>query len=256
MLMKSTRYGWLTTVLVAGVLAGATAWGQGTRRGVGGDAGFHGSIAGLFGEVAAFSADAEVGLTNRTDQTRLNVPMRVFKSRDRFRLEVDLQRVQGTGNAVQGLSALRGIGMTRMTCLVLPEEKGMILMFPELKLGTRVALSETALPADGFRVEKRAVGKETVEGQACVRQEVQVTTSDGARVPGTVWEAAALKGFPVRMLFLPDGSGLGLRFSQVRMASPGEEMFRVPSDVRIVDGAAGLMQEAMTRALQSGALGR
>lgn len=241
--------------LVACVLAGVTAWGQGTRRG-GGEGGFHGSLAGLFGDAVAFSADAEVGLTNRTDQSRLNVPMRVFKSRDRFRLEVDLQRVQGAGNAAQGLSTLRGIGMTKMTCLVLPEEKGMILMFPELKVGMRLPFSETALPADGFRVEKRAAGKETLEGQACVRQEVQVTTSDGARVAGTVWEATALKGFPVRMLFQPEDSGLGLRFSQVRMAAPGEEMFRVPSDVRLVDGAAGLMQEAMSRALQSGGLGR
>ena len=211
--------------------------------------GFNAAVARLFSEVPAFSANVETVLTNKADNSRLSVPMRMLKNGDRFRIEVDFVKMKGAGLAMQGVSAIQNIGMSRMTSLVLPKEKGMVVLFPELKYYTKVTLEEADLASDGYQMTKRQAGRDTINGQACVRQNVVLTAKDGTRTEVTVWENPALERFPVRMLFRPEGASMMMNFSEVQLTAPGEDAFKVPPDYKGFNSIAGLMQEAMTRAL-------
>lgn len=219
----------------------------------GGNVGFNAAVAQLFADIPEFSASVETAITNQAENTRMVLPMQMFKSGDKFRIDVDFVKLRGAGAALQGLSALQNIGMSRMASLVLPQEKGMVVLFPELKFQTKVALSEADLPAEGYKVTKKAAGKETVNGQPCVRQQVTLSTKDGEKTEATTWEAASLNNFPVRMMFRQDkdkdGGIMWMTFSDVKLASPGDERFKVPSDYKGFNSISGLMQEAMTRAL-------
>ena len=73
--------------------------------------GFNAAVARLFSEVPAFSANVETVLTNKADNSRLSVPMRMLKNGDRFRIEVDFVKMKGAGLAMQGVSAIQNIGM-------------------------------------------------------------------------------------------------------------------------------------------------
>lgn len=217
----------------------------------GGNLGFNAAVAKLFSDIAAFEANVETSLTNRSERSQITAPMRMYKSGDRFRIEVDLAKLKGAGSMLQGLPALENLGMARMTSLVLPEEKGMIVLFPELKVYTRVPLSEADLPTDGFKLAKKATGREKVNGFDCARHDVTLTDGSGLRTQATVWEAPTLKNFPVRMVFRPDDAEMRMDFKDVRLKGPAEELFRVPKDYKGFNSVAALLQEAMTRVLPS-----
>jgi hypothetical protein len=239
---------WAAVVMAAGLLFVPTARAQ--APGMPGNIGFNAAVARLFGDIPAFSATVETVLTNRSERSRLTVPMRMLKLQDRFRIEVDFVKMKGSGVAFTGLGAMQNIGMARMVSLVLPEEKGMIVMFPDIRFYARVPLSEADLPSGGFKLNKRQAGRETVNGQACIRQQVTITGTGGEKTEATTWEAPALSHFPVRMLFRPGGDSMMMNFSEVRLAAPAADQFKVPADYKAFNSIGGLMQEAMTQAYQ------
>lgn len=248
LLMKHMLARWLFGGLLAGWMATSGAWAQGLGM-PGSNLGFNAAVATLFNNIPAFGASVEVGFTNKSGSTRMQIPMRMLKRDKDFRMEVDLARIRGSGLAMQGLTGMQNIGMARMVSLVLPKEQGMLVLFPDLKFHTRVELSEADLAVEGFKVAKRAAGKETVNGQACVRQEVTLTAGNGEKTQATTWEATGLGNFPVRMLFRGDDQTMVMNFSQVSLTPPAEDQFRVPKDFTGFNSIAGLMQEALTKAL-------
>ncbi|MCC6233920.1 MAG: hypothetical protein IT580_14845, partial [Verrucomicrobiales bacterium] len=152
-------WAWLSIFWVACCAIGTV---QGQAPGMpGGNVGFNAAVAELFKGVPAFSASVDTAMTNKTDKSRVTVPMKMFKSRDRFRIEVDLVQMKGSSIALQGLAGMQNIGMSRMNSLVLPNEKGMLILFPDIKSYTRIPLSEMDLPSAGFKVTKKPSGKDT-----------------------------------------------------------------------------------------------
>lgn len=215
----------------------------------GGELGYNAAMAKLFADIPYFSANVETSLTNLTDKTRMSIPMRMHKRQDQLRIEVDLVKLKGTGAAVQGLAAIQNIGMARMTSLVDPKKKGMTVLFPDLKASSTMSMTEADLPEAGFKATKKAAGKETVNGQACVRQQVTLTSADGQRVEATTWEATALGGFPIRMLFRQQDGSMVMSFRDVVLQAPAAALFEVPKDYKAFDSMSSLMQDAMARVL-------
>ena len=215
----------------------------------GSEMGYNAAMAKLFADIPYFSAEVETTLTNLTDKSRMTIPMRMHKRQDQIRIEVDFAKLKGTGVALQGLTAMQNIGMARMVSLVDPKQKGMTVLFPDLQAHAKVAMAEADLPEDGFKVTKKAAGKDTVNGQACVRQQVTLTSTDGKRVDATTWEATALGNFPVRMLFRQKDGSMAMAFRDVVLRAPADSLFSVPAQSKLYDSMSSLMQEAMTRAI-------
>ncbi len=239
---------WMSWALIVAWASPLSVRGQGSGI-PGGELGYNAAMAKLFADIPYFSADVETTLTNLTDKTRLSIPMRMLKRQDLLRIEVDFVKLKGTGLAMQGLAAMQNIGMARMTSLVDPKQKGMTVLFPDIKAYSKVSMSEADLPEDGFKVVKKPSGKDTINGQACVRQKVTLTASDGQKVEATTWEATALSNFPIRMLFQQKDGSMTMTFRDVVLQAPADELFKVPSDHKSYDSMSSLMQEAMTRAL-------
>lgn len=245
------KAGTVSLMVVALGWSSLTAKGQGAGI-PGGELGYNAAMAKLFADIPHFAANVETTLTNLTDKTRLTVPMRMLKRQEELRIEVDFVKMKGTGLALQGLAAMQNIGMARMTSLVDPKQKGMTVIFPELKAFSKVSMSEADLPEAGFKVVKKPVGKDTVDGQACVRQQVTLTSTDGKKVEATTWEATALGNFPIRMFFKQSEGSLTMTFRNVELKPQDEALFKVPADHKSFDSVSSLMQEAMTRAITGG----
>ena len=218
----------------------------------GGELGYNAAMAKLFADIPHFAANVETTLTNLTDKTRLTVPMRMLKRQDELRIEVDFVKLKGTGLALQGLAAMQNIGMARMTSLVDPKKKGMTVVFPDLKAYSKVSMAEADLPEAGFKVAKKAVGKDTVDGQPCIRQQVTLTSTDGKKVDATTWESTTLGNFPIRMFFKQTEGSLTMLFRNVELKPQDEALFKVPTDHKAFESVSSLMQEAMTRAITGG----
>jgi len=249
MRMTSNRWvGSSVAALVAWCLAGL-AGGSALAQGMpGGGAGYNAIVARLFADIPAFSAKVETALTNTADKSRLLIPMRMMK-RDRvMRIEVDFTKMNGSGVAMQGLAGMQNIGMARMTSLVIPGEHFMRVLFPDLKFHSKVELSDSDLPNAEFKVQKKSLGKDTINGQACARQLVTIVSKDGQKNEATTWEATALNNFPVRISFKPQDSTMVMSFTEVALGAPPEDQFKVPADYKEFDSVSSLMSEAMTRA--------
>lgn len=238
------------TVLALAVGSMLGAHGQGGLPG--GNVGFNATVAMLFNDIPAFSANVETAITNKAENSRMTLPMKMQKREDLFRLEVDLTKMKGSSALIASLAAIQNIGMARMASVVSTRDKEMMVMFPELKFYTRVALSEVDVPTGDFKVSKKAGGKETINGQPCVRQQVTLTAADGKKTEATTWEATPLKNFPIRMLFRPEGSSMAMNFNGVDLNAPSPETFSVPKEYRAFDSISSLMQEAMTQVLKRG----
>lgn len=214
----------------------------------GGGVGYNAVVARLLADFPAFSANVETALTNTADKSHILIPMRMSKRDTVIRMEVDFVKMKGSGVAMQGLAGIQNIGMARMVSLVSPQDRAMRVLFPDLKFHAQVALGEADLPDPAVKVTKRQQGKDTIQGQACVRQTVTMTSPGGQKNEATVWESAALQDFPVRILTRPEGSVMSMTFTDVKLGAPEAAMFEVPKDYRGFDSVSGLMQEAMTKA--------
>jgi hypothetical protein len=240
------------------LLAGLWVWGVGTQvfaqgAGVpGGGMGYNAVVARLFNDIPAFTATVETALTNTADKSRLIIPMKMAKRQDKIRIEVDFEKMKGEGVAMSALASMKSVGMARMTSVVSPGDRTMYVLFPELKFASRVALTDDDLPNAGFKVSKKSQGKETLNGQSCVRQKIVISADGGEKTEATTWESPALGNFPVRIMLTPEGSQVAMSFSNVQLTAPDEDAFKVPSDYKSFDSMTQLFQEATAKALGVG----
>lgn len=255
--MATIRTGWVRVSMgvlaMVGALLGGVRPADAQAPGVpGGGMGYNAVVGRLFNDIPAFSANVDTVLTNTADKSRLSVPMRMMKREERLRIEVDFGKLTGDGVDLQGLASMRTIGMSRLDSVVSPSERVMYVLFPDLKFSSQVPLTEGDLPNAGFRVSKKALGRETIQGQACVRQRVTLTDAKGGKTEATVWEASALNGFPVRIFFQADGSAVVMTFTEVGLGAPPPDQFRVPAEYKTFESMTLLMREALDRGSKPG----
>lgn len=247
--MRAVFLGLLAGLWVGGIGMRAFAQGGGVP---GGGVGYNAVVARLFNDIPAFAATVETALTNTADQSRLIIPMKMAKRQDKIRIEVDFEKMKGEGVAMSALASMKSVGMARMTSVVSPGDRTMYVLFPELKFASRVPLTADDLPNEGFKVTKKSQGKETLNGQVCVRQKIVISSDGGEKTEATTWESPALAHFPVRIMLKPEGSQVAMTFRDVSLTAPDEDAFRVPSDYKSFESMAQLFQEATAKALGVG----
>lgn len=238
---------WL--VVLAALGSGSRGWAQGGAM-PGGDPGFNSLVTKLFRQIPVFTAAVETIMTNKSDRSRVTMPMKMAKRDNVLRIEVDLVKVRGAGMSLPAMTALQNVGMSRMVSLMHRGSNSMVLMFPELKYHTRVGLPDSELMDERVEVVKKAAGRDLVNGYTCTKQDVTVNIPGGASTRLTSWEAADLKGFPVRMFFEDENASVVMNYRDVKLTPAAPSQFEIPPDWQYFDTLPKLMQEATARALQ------
>jgi hypothetical protein len=83
----------------------------------------------------------------------------------------------------------------------------------------------------GYQVERVPSGKETVDGHACIIEDVTVTSigEEGHSLKMRFWEAADLQAFPVKIEVLSkSGHNKIIRYRDVALAPPDAALFKHP----------------------------
>lgn len=216
----------------------------------GGGVGYNAVVAKLLADFPAFSASVETLMTNKTDNTRLSVPMGMAKRGEILRVDVDLSRMSGSGVSLDQISAMQNIGLAKMAMLVNPGERVMTVLFPDSKFSTQVAMSPTDVMDPRVKVTKRQSGKDNFAGQPVLRQLVTMAGADGKKTEATTWENPALSGFPVRIAFKQEGTSVVMNFTGTILDSGAEERFAVPADYKKFESMPALMNEARTKRIE------
>ena len=205
----------------------------------------------LFGENKAFSAQAVLKVYG-PDETEVLSTTMGFAVRDRkLRMDVDISKLKSTHLPAGIAGSLAQLGMQKVVSLVLPEKHASYLIYPGLECVLKVPMDDKdASPhASDFRLEREAIGRETMEGHACIKYRVTVTDTTGSTQEAITWNAAKLKDFPIQIQ-MSDGDNLMiLRFQNVKLVAPGAELFDLPASYPQYDSQSALMQAVMMKAL-------
>ena len=206
---------------------------------------FTGAMAKLFGDNPAFSADIEIQMD--AGQQNGSMPGKLAVDSGKSRIDMDMSGA--TGGQPGAADRMKAMGMDKIIMITRPDTKVVDTVFPGLSayLETAIQDPDASKPDSAFKVDTTELGKETVDGHACVKNKVIVTDDQGKAHESTVWNATDMKKFPVKIETTEQGRTTTMLFKNVKLSKPDAALFEPPADCKKYDTQQALMQEVMKR---------
>jgi hypothetical protein len=194
------------------------------------DAGVNSAMIKMFGENVAFTAQAEVRVLNSNRVVWLQMPG-VFASADtKLRVDVDMNLIRSPSITP---AMIKQLGLDRVTSVIRPDKKATYIIYPGKKSFMSMPMAAEDSQIASQKLEKRPVGKETLDGHACVKNLSTVKSSKGAvLLQATTWNAADLKDFPIQVEIKEGGNTTIMHFQNVNLSKPAPALFDVPVGFR------------------------
>jgi hypothetical protein len=245
---------WPVLFVSCALLGAAPALAQ-SPLGAGSGAGVNAALTKLFGDIKAFSAKAEVRVYGSNQTEKIVAPLEVALLDNKFRTEVDVTQMRNNALPPGAMDGMKQLGMDRTISVVRPDKKANYLIFPGAKAFVNMSLAQEELDLyeKPVKLEKSALGKETLDGRACVKSKVIITDSTGRKQEATVWTAPDLKDFPVQVLVKEDNDTVIMRYRDIQLSAPDAKLFEPPSGFKEYSDMQALMQAIMLKAMSGGA---
>jgi hypothetical protein len=243
----------LTTTLIA--LGLAPAFAQFGPRG-GGPQGprFGGAMDQLFGTHQAFSAALEFQTTDASTNTII-MPGKLSLAGGKSRFEMNLSEMQNTNMSAEATAMMKSMGMDTLISISRPDKKLVYVIYPGLSSYAEMPSSDKSASTDAadYKVDTKELGRETVEGHNCVKNQVTVTDKDGTTHESTVWNAADVQNFPVKIVTTEQGQLSTMLFKRISFAPPAADTFEVPTGFTKYASVQSMMQAEMMKKMAGGA---
>jgi hypothetical protein len=205
----------------------------------------------MFGDTKAFSAKATARLLDKDQKETLSMPLTMALRDGKLRSELNMSDMQGQAIPAEVAGMMKQAGMDQMVTLVLPDKKATVISYPGLKSYAEMPFSESEKKEE--KVEFTEVGKETIDGQACVKKKFTTTDSKGRTQELFVWQATGLKNFPIQMELPQRSNKLLIKFQAPKLETPDAALFDLPAGYTKYDNFQMMMQSAMMKMFSNGA---
>ncbi len=205
-----------------------------------------GSLLKLFGNNTAYSATLEFEMKLPSQPEPMTMSSKTAVDGNRSRLEMDMTQMKGL--PPQAIDQLKAMGMDRSVLITRPDKKLLYTVYPNMQAYTEMEVPEMSATnaAADFKLETTELGKETVNGHACVKNKAVITDDKGAQHEATVWNATDLKNFPVKIETTERGQAMTMSFKDVKLAKPDAGLFEPPAGFKKYT-MEQFMQEMMNR---------
>ncbi len=212
------------------ILAG-TAAGRAQVATVSSGTGVNAAFVKLLGSVGPFTAKVETRVLDRSQNQLVRMPMEFTFLDGKVRLEIDLSQAQSKEFTAGNLAALKQAGMDHFVSIFRPDRKVTYLVYPGVHSYQELPQSkaETEATANGLKLERSALGKETLDGHPCTKNRVVVKGSKGSVLEAVTWNATDLKDLPILVEMKQGDKTVLMHFTDVRFVKPGEKQFEVPA---------------------------
>jgi hypothetical protein len=206
----------------------------------------------LFGETKAFSARMEMQVTDKAGKEIMNAPLNFAMLDNKVRTEIDMGTMKSSQMPPGASEQLKQLGMDKLVSIIRPDTKQMLIVYPNLKSYVEMPLPKEEQEAQEkqIKIDKTEQGKETVDGNACVKYKVVLTDEAGVKQEGLVWEAKDLKNFPVKMQFAQDDTTFVMTYKSIQFAKPDEGQFGAPAEFTKHTDMQAMMQSVMQKMIQ------
>jgi hypothetical protein len=186
----------------------------------------------MFGSVAAFTAKAEAQVFDQAQKETVRMPMDFAVLDGKARLEINLALMQGKDLPASTITALKERGMDRVISVFRPDRKATFVMYPGIQSYMTVPMpkDEADVSEASLKLEKTALGKETIDGHACVKNKAVVKNGQTLVFEAVTWNASDLKDFPVLIDIRSTQSTVRMHFTQVRFTRPDAKQFDTPAN--------------------------
>jgi hypothetical protein len=243
--MKTTRFVGAAFLMAVG-LAGLS-FGQGMFGARPKDPGE--DLAKILGKNKAFTASALTTI-KRANGKSMEMQFAYAMLDGKVRTEMDMTKMHGPEMPAEAVPHMKQMGMDRTVHIYLPEQKTSYMIYPGMKAYCEMSTSQAAAQKEGKepKMEKTELGKETIDGHACVKSKVVMTDENDRKHEYLIWQATDLNDFPVQTQMTgDDGSVMTTTFKDINQSKPAADLFQPPSDFK----RYGSMQELMMSGMSS-----
>lgn len=208
-------------------------------------AGANSAMIKLFGDNAAFTAQAEVRVFNGKAVEWLRMPS-VFASADsKLRVDVDIKLIRSASMQASMADMFKKFGMDRITSVIRPDKKATYIIYPGAKAYASIALDPADAQVASQKVERKALGRETMDGHPCIKNLSTVKSAKGTvLIQATTWNATDLKDFPLQIQTTESGNTTIMHFQSVNLTKPDIRLFDVPAGYKLIKDPQELMNSA------------
>jgi len=221
-------------VLSLAVLAGSAAVAQAPAGGA--PLSINTAFVKLFGTAGAFTAKVEARAFDQSEKETVRMPMDFALLEGKVRIEINVAQVQAKNLPASAVAKLKQAGMDHVISVFRPDKGTTYVLYPGTQSYLSMPLSkgEGETIEKGLTLEKNALGKETIEGHACVKNKVVVKNDQWPVLRAITWNAADLKDFPLQIEIKEKQSTVRMRFTQVRFAKPDAQQFDLPASYSLM----------------------
>lgn len=209
-----------------------------------------GSMKKVFGKHTAFTANVEIQVTS--DEGKFVLPSKMVVLDNKARIEMDMAEIKGGVIPPDAAATVKQMGMDKTVTITRPDQETVYMIYPGLKAYAAQPFKDpdATRPESDYKAEVTELGKETIGGQACIKNKVVVTDNEDRKHEFTVWNATELDNFPVQIESSQDGTKVTWLFRDVKLGKPAAALFDPPSDYKKYDSLMALMQEQMMKRMQ------
>ena len=233
-----------------GVLVALLAFNSPAQLGGGGGAqsGMDAQFLKLFGSCTAFSAKCDVRIVDSAQKETAALTMDFAMLDGNVRNELDMTEMKSKQLPPEAAAQMKTMGMDKMISIIRKDTKTMLIIYPNMKSSAKMAIpkEQAAMMDKDIKMEKAALGRETVDGHPCVKNKITCTDDKGEKHESTSWNATDLKDFPVRIETKEKESTVTMNFKQIQLAKPDAKLFESPKGFTEYSS----MQEMMMAAMQ------
>lgn len=211
---------------------------------------FSGPMARLFADHPAFTAATEVQAKNAIQGGEMVMPGKLAYLDGKSRFELEMGSLKGANITADALQQLKQMGMDKLTTISDPDKKLVYMVYPGLNAYAEMPIPNPDTQPSGrdLALKITQLGKETVNGHQCLKQQVVVTDKAGKAAEFTVWKADDLRQFPVKIATSQQKMDMVMVFKDVKFAKPDASLFEPPSGSTKYSSIMELMmQEGMKR---------
>ena len=235
---------------VVGLALFATIGASAQTLGLAGEPAKNAAMEKLFGGNTSFSARAEFRILDRNQKETDFMPVTYSSLDGQVRMEIDMSQIKSAEEPALAPTALKQLSMDQTVIITRPDKKLTYSIFPRAKAYAEIPMNkdEAAAMAINFKIDKTPLGKETVDGHACDKAKVVLTTEKGLKEEATVWTAPDLKDFPVQIQMTADSSGtVMVKFRNVKLGKPDANLFEPGTGLTKYDTVEAL-RDALVKA--------
>lgn len=228
--------------LVALALSG---WAASAQMPGAGPAGMSAALTKLFGDIKAFTANAEVQALDGEQKELASMPMDFAMLDKKIRVEIDLLQVKSRNMPPGATATLKQMGLAHVVSIIRPDTKMLYVFYPEAQASLVTPLSNEG----DSKVTKAPQGKEKLDGHPCVKNKVTIKDEKGETVEATTWNATDLKDFPLQIQTKEKENTSFVRFKQVKLEKPDAKLFEVPPGYTQYSNQQDLVQGVMRKVM-------